>query len=98
MSGKRNYHTIEADEGDGNHWIRLGETASAKLLMRLVKYHSKKTAPAAKQRPLSRDGSGERTHGPESNVSTGSIPVVSTTSSTRAVLHPARRSHRHERQ
>jgi hypothetical protein len=42
----RKYRFIEADEEDGNHWIRLGATASAKLLMLLVKYHSRKTAPA----------------------------------------------------
>jgi hypothetical protein len=45
-AGDRNYNHVGDAEEDGNHWIRLGATASAKLLMLLVKYHSRKTAPA----------------------------------------------------
>jgi hypothetical protein len=41
----RNYRDIGDFEGDGDHWISVGE-ASARLLALLEKHHKQKTAPA----------------------------------------------------
>jgi hypothetical protein len=40
----RKFRDLEADKSDGNHWIRLGATASAKLLARLIEHHPNEDA------------------------------------------------------
>jgi hypothetical protein len=80
MSSERNYRDIGEFEGDGDHWISVGE-ASARLLALLEKHHKRETAPTRPSRSAvstEGGGSGEQAHGPRSNALAGSIPAVST--------------------